>query len=164
MDIVKVNKENFCDFAFLVENFASSMSEAMTEEKKSRLKKDGLSENPLYEAHLGIIDGKPVSYVAFLMTYSTFLASPTLFLEDLFVLSEYRSRGVGQKMFDFCVNEALIRNCGRMDWQVLEQNKSAIKFYERNLATKLDWVPYKMDMGQLEAHKKLKGSIINFKN
>ncbi len=164
MDIARVTEENFDDFAFLVENFADSMSEPLTEEKKSRLRKDGLSKNPLYEAHLGIIDGKPVSYVAFLMTYSTFLASPTLFLEDLFVLSEYRSQGVGQKMFDFCADEAIKRNCERMDWQVLERNESAIKFYERNLATKLDWLPYKMDKMQLEAHKKRNGLIINFKN
>ena len=54
-----------------------------------------MGDEPKYEAYLGMLDGKAVGYLIFFMTYSSFLALPTLYIEDIFVLKEFRRRGVG---------------------------------------------------------------------
>jgi GNAT superfamily N-acetyltransferase len=77
-------------------------------------------------------------------TYSTFLALPTLYLEDLFVLEEFRGRRVGYALFSHCAQEALRRGCGRFEWAVLDWNQHAIEFYERLGARHLhDWRIYR---------------------
>src|SRR5947208_6273780 len=60
-----------------------------------------------------------VGYVGFFETYSTFEARPTLFIDDLFVLPEYRGRHVAFELFKYCLREAKTRDCGRVDWLVL---------------------------------------------
>ncbi len=88
--------------------------------------------------------GKHVGYALYFYTYSSFLARPTLYLEDLFVLKEYRKKGVGFALFRRCVDEALRQGCGRMEWSVLTWNKKAIDFYERLGARRLEeWVVYR---------------------
>ena len=66
-----------------------------------------------------------------LETYSSFLALPTLYLEDLFVLEEYRKRGVGRALFLESLNEAKRRGCGRMEWTVSTGIRLAIDFYQK---------------------------------
>jgi len=92
-------------------------------------------------------DGKKlVGYALYFFTYSSFLAKPSLYLEDLFVLKEYRRRGVGFDLFQRCVQEAISRGCGRMEWAVLTWNEKAIRFYERLGAKRLsDWYVYRLD-------------------
>ena len=86
------------------------------------------------------------------MTYSRFLARPTLFLEDIFVLSEFRKKGLGQKMFDFCVKLARKRECGRIELSVLDWNKPAIKFYEKNKLQCLNWKFYRLNRQQIRSY------------
>ena len=89
---------------------------------------------------------KLVGYALYFFTYSSFLAKPSLYLEDLFVLKEYRKRGVGFALFRRCVDEALSSGCGRMEWAVLTWNEKALKFYERLGAKRLaDWYVYRLD-------------------
>ncbi len=143
--VERVRGDNFEEFLTLVEKLAEyERLEPPDESAKKRLKADGLAENPRYEAYLGRIDGRAVSYAIFFMTYSSFLALPTLYLEDIFVLGEYRRRDIGQKLFEFCVHEALDRGCGRMEWIVLDWNEPAIRFYEKNGAKALDWTFFRM--------------------
>ena len=109
--IEKLSEMNFDQFIKLIEVFANFENlEPPDAEAKLRLKKDGLSKNPKYEAYLGNINGEYVAYVIFFMTYSSFMALPTLFLEDLFVLEESRRKGIGQKMLDHCMKFAKERN------------------------------------------------------
>jgi GNAT superfamily N-acetyltransferase len=115
------------------------------EEAKKRLRVDGLSEKPKYQAYIGKIGNKPVGYVIFFFTFSSFLAQPTLFLEDIFVLEEYRRQGVGKKMFNYCKQIAKREGCGRIEFTVLKWNKSAQEFYERNKAKQLDWFFYRLN-------------------
>ena len=76
---------------------------------------------------------------------------PTLYLEDLFVLNEYRGRKVGFALFRYCAEEALRRGCGRFEWVVLDWNTHAINFYERQGAKWLDdWKIYRLDREGLE--------------
>ena len=87
-----------------------------------------------------------VGYALYFYTYSSFLAKPTLYLEDLFVLDGYRKRGVGFALFRKCVDEAVARGCGRMEWAVLTWNRKAMDFYERLGAERLsDWYVYRLD-------------------
>ena len=89
---------------------------------------------------------KLVGYALYFYTYSSFLAKPTLYLEDLFVLDRYRERGVGFALFRRCVDEAVKKGGGRMEWSVLTWNEKALKFYERLGARRLsDWYVYRLD-------------------
>jgi GNAT superfamily N-acetyltransferase len=93
----------------------------------------------------------PVAYALYFFTYSSFLARPTLYLEDLFVLEEYRGMRIGSKLFGKLVGEARRLRCGRMEWAVLTWNHNAIKFYERIGAKRLDqWHYYRLDEAALD--------------
>ena len=143
--IKKVNAETFDDFLGLIDKLAEYEKLASPDEAaKRRLRRDCLSDTPKYEAFIGKVDGKPISYVIFFFTYSSFLALPTLFLEDIFVLEEYRRQGIGQKMFDFLKETAKREGCGRIEFTVLNWNKSAQEFYEKNRAKRLEWFLYRL--------------------
>jgi GNAT superfamily N-acetyltransferase len=96
-------------------------------------------------------EGKNIlGYALYFYTYSSFLAKPSLYLEDLFVLEEYRRRGIGFDLFRWCVNEAVRQGCGRMEWAVLTWNSKAIGFYEKLGARRLDeWYVYRLDEDSL---------------
>lgn len=91
-----------------------------------------------------------VGYALYFYSYSSFLAKQTLYLEDLFVLEEHRKEGVGFALFRRCVDEAVTRGCGRMEWSVLTWNEKALRFYEKLGARKLsEWFVYRLDEGGL---------------
>lgn len=89
-------------------------------------------------------------YALYFYTYSSFLAKPTLYLEDLFVLDRYRGEGVGRMLFAKCVDIAVAERCGRMEWSVLNWNRNAADFYEGLGAKRLDdWSVYRLDRAGL---------------
>jgi GNAT superfamily N-acetyltransferase len=97
------------------------------------------------------VEGKRLlGYALYFFTYSSFLARPTLYLEDLFVREDYRKRGVGLALFNKCVDEAVANECGRMEWSVLTWNEKALRFYE-NLGAKRqsEWYTYRLDQMSL---------------
>jgi GNAT superfamily N-acetyltransferase len=77
------------------------------------------------------IDQKPVGFAIWFYSFSTFLARPGIYLEDLFVEPEFRGQGVGTAVFRYLAKRAVAENCGRFEWAVLNWNEPAIKFYER---------------------------------
>ncbi len=86
------------------------------------------------------IDSKIVGFALFFPNYSTFLTKPGIYLEDLFVLPEYRRRGIGKAMLSYLGKLALERDAGRLEWSVLDWNESAIAFYQSMGAKVLpDW-------------------------
>jgi GNAT superfamily N-acetyltransferase len=92
-------------------------------------------------------DGVCVGYAIYLFTYSSFLARPTLYLEDVFVMPEHRGRGLGRAFIDVLLREARREGCGRMEWVVLRWNKPALRFYEKLGARPLDeWITYRLDL------------------
>lgn len=94
---------------------------------------------------LAEVDGKSVGYAIYLFTYSSFLARPTLYLEDVFVLPEFRRGGIGCLFFEELRREARREKCGRMEWVVLDWNTPAHRFYLKLGAKPLDnWVTYRM--------------------
>lgn len=119
---------------------------------RARLLSDVFCERPRVEVFLAEVDGKAVGYAFIFETYSTFQALPSLYLEDLFVLPEYRHRKIGYALFRQCVEEAHRRGCGRMEWAVLDWNQNAIDFYERLGARRLnEWFYYRLTRPDMEA-------------
>jgi GNAT superfamily N-acetyltransferase len=119
---------------------------------RQRLLLDAFGETPRTEVYLAESDGRVVGYAITLFTYSSFLALPTLYLEDLFVLESHRGQGAGYGLFTHCVEEAHRRGCGRMEWQVLDWNRLAIDFYEKLGARQMkEWLPYRMVREDMEA-------------
>lgn len=118
--------------------------EKLTNEVKvtsTQLKKTLFAKNTNAFCLIGYLENKPVSFALYFFNYSTFLGKKGLYLEDLFVLPEYRSNGIGKKMLKYLANVALDNNCGRFEWSVLDWNKKAIKFY-KNLGAELknEWI------------------------
>lgn len=143
--IQKVDEETFDEFIGLIEKLAEYEKLAPpTPEAKKRLQDDCLSDKPKYQAFLGKIGSKSVSYVIYFFTYSSFLALPTLFLEDIFVLDDYRRKGVGKQMFDHIKSIARKEGCGRIEFTVLKWNELAQDFYEKNKAKRLEWYLYRI--------------------
>ena len=105
---------------------------------RERLLRDGFGPSPRFDLLVGERDGAPVGYALFFETYSSFLARPTLYLEDLFVLPAWRGHGVGRRLLGHLAAIAIERGCGRMEWCVLDWNESAIGFYRRLGARVLD--------------------------
>jgi len=112
---------------------------------KKRLVRDAFKKKRL-NLLLAFENGEPVGYALYFFTYSSFLARPTLYLEDIFVLENHRARGTGKKLFSSLVGEARKARCGRMEWAVLAWNSNAIRFYEDLGAKHLsDWHYYRLD-------------------
>jgi len=148
--IERVTEKTFPHFMYLLEDLARYEHLDLPDEPaRLRLKADILRDRPKIEAYLGWLGNEPAGMVTFCFTYSTFLALPTLYLEDIFVPVPYRKQGLGTRLFDFCRNEARVRGCGRMDWMVLTWNRPSIEFYETMGATRLGWHTYRLEHGQL---------------
>ncbi len=120
-------------------------------EARDRLVADAFGERKRIDVFLAEDGaGAPVGYAIVLESYSSFLALPTLYLEDLFVVPEARRAGVGGAFFRYLAGEAVRRGCGRMEWVVLDWNELAIAFYEKLDARRLDeWHTYRLTADQL---------------
>lgn len=85
-------------------------------------------------------DDGVVGFALFFTNFSTFLAKPGLYLEDLYVKPAWRGRGAGKAMLQHLATLAVERGCGRFEWSVLDWNQNAIRFYEKMGATVMpDW-------------------------
>ena len=107
----------------------------------SDLKNSLFSVDSNAEAILGYLNGHPVAFAIYFHNYSTFLGKKGLYLEDLFVLPEFRGKGIGKKMLKYLANIAIERDCGRFEWSVLDWNEPAIKFYKSlGAELKKEWI------------------------
>lgn len=101
---------------------------------------------PSAEAILAEVGDAPAGFALFFQVFSTFRAAPVLYLEDIFVRSEYRGRGIGKALLARTARIAVDRGCQRLDWSVLDWNEPAIKFYRGLGARPLnDWTTYRLD-------------------
>jgi GNAT superfamily N-acetyltransferase len=88
-------------------------------------------ERPVAEVVLAYVDETVVGFALFFHNFSTFLGRPGLYLEDLFVIPEWRGHGIGTRLLVHLAGLAVERGCGRMEWTVLDWNEPALRFYER---------------------------------
>jgi GNAT superfamily N-acetyltransferase len=100
---------------------------------------------PYAETLLAEEDGTPVGFALFFHNFSTFLALPGIYLEDLFVVPEHRGRGIGRALLQRLAKIAVERGCGRLEWSVLDWNRDAIGFYERlGAIPNSEWTVYRL--------------------
>jgi len=108
-------------------------------------------DKPGAEVIIASIGDEPMGFALFFHNYSTFLAQRGLYLEDLFVKPEARGHGVGYALLSALARIAIERNCGRLEWAVLDWNQLAIDFYKRIGARPLDdWTVFRMTGDALE--------------
>ncbi|MEO8154992.1 MAG: GNAT family N-acetyltransferase [Rhizobacter sp.] len=97
-------------------------------------------EKPVAEAMVAELGGEVIAFALYFTNFSTFLAQPGLYLEDLYVQPAHRGKGVGESLLGRLGKLAAERGYGRFEWSVLDWNQSAIRFYERMGATLMrDW-------------------------
>lgn len=135
----------------LIHSFVCALAEYeklthQVEATEEKLRATLFGEKPAAECLLAYVDENeaaapvPAGFALFFANYSTFLARPGLYLEDLFVKPEFRGRGVGKALLLHCAKLANARGCGRMEWTVLDWNQPAIDFYESLGARRLrEW-------------------------
>jgi GNAT superfamily N-acetyltransferase len=109
---------------------------------------------PAAECVLAFLDTEPVGFALYFTTYSTFLAKPGLWLEDLFVKPEARGHGFGKALVLHLAKLANARGCGRLEWSVLDWNKPAIDFYDSLGAKRmLQWQICRLTGAALEQYR-----------
>lgn len=101
---------------------------------------------PAAEAVIAEWDGSPAAFALYFYNFSTFLGRPGLYLEDLYVRETCRGRGIGKALLVYLARRALARDCGRMEWSVLDWNEPAIDFYRKLGAKPMsEWTLYRLD-------------------
>ncbi len=102
-------------------------------------------ERPHVEALVASVAGEAVGFALFFHNFSTFLGKPGVYLEDLFVRPAYRGQGLGKALLQRVAQIAVERDCGRMEWSVLNWNEPSIRFYESLGAKPMsDWTTYRL--------------------
>jgi GNAT superfamily N-acetyltransferase len=119
---------------------------------EERLRQSLFGPHPSAEVVIAYVGDEAVGFALFFHTYSTFLAQRGLYLEDLFVLPEWRGRGAGRALLTHLARIAAERGCGRFEWSVLDWNEPAIDFYRSLGAVGLDeWTVFRLDEEALAA-------------
>jgi GNAT superfamily N-acetyltransferase len=147
MTIAPLTEPQFDDFVRLLHALADCEhldrpDAAATE----RLRADTFGPRRGFEAALAVHDDcRAVGYAIWFETYSSFLARPTMYLEDPFGLEEARRSGAGGMLFEHMWSQGERHGCGRMDWQVLDWNSLARDFYRRHNARWMkEWLLYRI--------------------
>lgn len=106
---------------------------------------EGFGRGPVAECLIGLIDGVPQGFALFFSNFSTWIGRSGIYLEDLFVRPAARGSGLGKALLREIARVALARDCGRMEWSVLDWNTPAIGFYKSLGAVAMDeWTVYRM--------------------
>ena len=134
------------DFLALAEALAGALQlDPPDAAARARLARDALADPPRVGVLLAECAGRVVGYAAYVETYSTFLARPTLYLEDLFVAPEARHRGVGRALLRRVLAEAALRGCARLEWQAPARDSGTAAFYAGLGAERRDgWRTYRL--------------------
>lgn len=129
--IRKAEKEDVSivlDFIKKLAEYEKLSHEVVATEKN--LDKYLFGEEKVAEVVIGYYQEKPVAFALYIYNFSTFLARPGIYLEDLFVLEEYRGKGFGKVLLTYLAKIATEKNCGRLEWAVLDWNEPSIEFYK----------------------------------
>lgn len=111
-----------------------------------KIKKFLFSDKSFAECLIADYNDKPVGFALFFHNFSTFVGKPGIYLEDLYVQPEYRGKGIGKALLLEIIRTARKRDCGRVEWAVLDWNKPAISFYESLGAKPMnEWTVFRLD-------------------
>ena len=126
--------------------------EHLVEATPERLAEQLFGARPAAEALLAEVEGRVVGFALYFHNFSTFLAKPGLYLEDLYVQPAQRGRGIGKALLKQLAALAIERGCGRFEWSVLDWNAPAIGFYRRIGAVGMDeWTVQRLEGAALHA-------------
>jgi GNAT superfamily N-acetyltransferase len=118
---------------------------------EERLRQSLFGPNPSAEVLLANYGVECAGFALFFQNYSTFLAQPGIYLEDLFVKPHLRGKGIGLALLAQLAKLAVARGCGRMEWEVLDWNEPSIGFYKKLGAVPMDdWTRYRLTGSMLE--------------
>jgi GNAT superfamily N-acetyltransferase len=118
----------------------------------SDMERDGFGENPIFSFFVAEKDGNIVGIALYYIKYSTWKGK-CVFLEDIIVTEAYRQYGIGKKLFDEVVKVAKAMNVKRLEWQVLEWNEPAIKFYKKlNAHFDEEWINCKLTDKEIQTY------------
>ncbi len=118
----------------------------------SDMERDGFGENPIFSFFVAEKDGNIVGIALYYIKYSTWKGK-CVFLEDIIVTEEYRQYGIGKKLFDEVVKVAKAMHVKRLEWQVLEWNEPAIKFYKKlNAHFDEEWINCKLTDKEIQTY------------
>lgn len=119
---------------------------------EARLSETLFGPAPAAEVVLALHRDDTAGFALWFRSYSTFLAQPGIYLEDLFVFPEHRGRGLGRRLLAHLAHTATARGYGRVEWAVLDWNEDAIRFYESLGARPMgDWTTYRLTGDALTA-------------
>jgi len=139
----KVDVPLILDFIRKLAEFERLSHEVVATE--SDLERYLFGEDKVAEVIIGYERELPVGFALFYHNFSTFLGKPGIYLEDLFVLESHRGKGYGKLLLASLASLALERNCGRLEWAVLDWNKPSIEFYKSLGARMMDeWIVNRM--------------------
>ena len=100
--------------------------------------RDGFGPNPFYRCLIADCDGQPAGFAFYFFNYSTWVGRPGIYVEDLFVLPQFRRQGIGRELLKQIAAIAVENGCQRLQWEVLDWNTPAIDFYRAIGAEFLD--------------------------
>jgi GNAT superfamily N-acetyltransferase len=107
----------------------------------ARLRRDGFGRRPYFQTLLCYRGDEPIGFALYHFAYSTFLARPTLYVEDIFILPGHRRQGAGKALLAALARVAVRKGCGRMEWIVLKENSPGIRFYKRiGAGLRTEWI------------------------
>jgi GNAT superfamily N-acetyltransferase len=110
------------------------------------------AENPVIRVLIAEWNGQPAGFALYFFNFSTFVGRPGLYLEDLFVRPALRSHGIGRALLRALARIARERNCGRMEWAVLDWNEPALKFYKSLGARPMtEWIVHRLTPVEIDS-------------
>jgi len=116
------------------------------------LRESLFGESPVAQVVLAMSGDEPAGFALWFRNYSTFLARPGIYLEDLFVFPKHRGRGIGRMLLEHLAQIAVSQGFGRLEWAVLDWNEDAIRFYRSLGAVPMsDWTTYRVTSAALAA-------------
>ncbi len=145
MDFVFAKREDtkeILNFIMLLAEYEKLQSEVVADEK---LLEHWIFDLKKAEVIFAVQDGKKVGFALFFHNFSTFLGRAGIYLEDLFVLPQFRGQGFGKGLLKKLAGIASERGCGRLEWSCLDWNKPSINFYKSMGAVPMDeWTVYRV--------------------
>lgn len=115
------------------------------------LRKSLFDERANAEVVFAYQNNEPIAYAVYFFNFSTFVGKRGLYLEDIFVLPEFRKLGIGKILFTYLMQYAIDKNCGRMEWAVLDWNEPALNFYNKIGATEMtEWKMFRLTENKMK--------------
>jgi GNAT superfamily N-acetyltransferase len=127
---------------------------------EASLRESMFGPDPAARAILAFVDGEPAGYATYFLTFASMVGSRGLWLDDIFVVPEFRRRGVGRAIMAHLGDIAVRHRCRRFEWMVLDWNEAAIAFYERlGASIRREWHICRFEAAQFESLSQRSGPM-----